>query len=58
MNRLVDVLAVVLLLLAAFVMVLGVLALADGKDLTAVYWAAVGAVLLKASVEVLRPQRN
>lgn len=58
MSRFVDALAVTLLLLAAFVMLLGILALADGKDLTAVYWAGVGAVLLKASVEVLRPQRN
>jgi hypothetical protein len=57
-NRFVEVVAVTLLLLAALVLVLGVLALAEGKDLTAVYWAAVGAVLLKASVEVLRPQRN
>jgi hypothetical protein len=57
-NRLVEVVAVALLLLAAFVLVLGVLALSDGKDLTAVYWAALGAILLKAAVEVLRPQRN
>lgn len=58
MNRFVEAVAVVLLLLAASVLVMGVLALAQGRDLTAVYWAAVGAVLLKASVEVLRPQRN
>lgn len=58
MNRFVDVLAVALLLTAAVVLMLGVLALAQGKDLTAVYWAAVGSVLLKASVEVLRPQKN
>lgn len=58
MSRFVEVVAITLLLLAALVFVLGVLALAQGKDLTAVYWAAVGSVLLKASVEVLRPQRN
>jgi hypothetical protein len=57
-SRIVDGLAVVLFCAAAVAMVLGVLALADGKDLSAFYWAGLGSVLLKAAVDVLRPLRN
>lgn len=58
MSRLVDVIAVVLFVSAATALVLGVLALGDGKDLNAFYWTGLGAVLLKAAVDVLRPLRN
>jgi hypothetical protein len=52
------VIAVVLFVSAATALVLGVLALGDGKDLNAFYWTGLGAVLLKAAVDVLRPLRN
>lgn len=58
MSRFVDVLAVVLFVSAAVALALGVLALGDGKDLSAFYWTVLGAVLLKAAVDVLRPLRN
>lgn len=58
MSRIIDVIAVTLLVCAASAMVTGVLALGEGRDLNAFYWTALGAVLLKAGVDVLRPARN
>ncbi len=58
MSRFVDTVAVLLFCCAATALVLGVLALGDGKDLNAFYWTGLGAVLLKAAVDVLRPLRN
>jgi hypothetical protein len=58
MSRFVDVVAVVLFVFATLAIVSGVLALGDGRDLHALYWTALGAILLKAGVDVVRPQRN
>lgn len=58
MSRFVDVVAVVLFVSATVALVLGVLSLGEGKDLNAFYWSGLGAVLLKAAVDVLRPLRN
>lgn len=58
MSRFMDVIAVFLFVSAAVALVLGVLALGDGKDLNAFYWTGLGAVLLKAAVDVMRPLRN
>ncbi len=58
MSRLVDVIAVTLFLLATAAIVWGVWALSEGHDLHALYWTALGAILLKAGVDVVRPQRN
>lgn len=57
-SRFVDVVAVLLFVSATAAIALGVLALGDGKDLNAFYWTGLGAVLLKAAVDVLRPLRN
>lgn len=56
MARLVDVLALVLLVAAAAAFVLGVRALGDRDDLRALYQLAVGGLALKASVDLLRPR--
>lgn len=58
MNRFVDVIAVILFIGATAAIVQGVVALGDGKDFNAFYWTGLGAVLLKAAVDVLRPLRN
>ena len=58
MNRVVDLIAVVLFVSATVAIALGISALGDGKDLHAFYWTGLGAVLLKAAVDVLRPLRN
>jgi len=54
----VDVLAILLLLLAAGAFSLGVLALGDERDLTALYLLVVGVVLLRASTDLLRPKSD
>lgn len=58
MSRAIDVLSVLLLLFAGAAFCLGVLSLDRSEDLHALYWLGVGALLLKASVEMLRPGRG
>lgn len=58
MGRAIDVLSVLLLLAAGAAFALGVWSLNDRRDLHALYWLGVGALLLKASVEMLRPGRG
>jgi hypothetical protein len=53
--QLVDVLAIVLVVAAAVAFVLGESALARAEDLTALYWLTVGAVSLRAGVQIARP---
>jgi hypothetical protein len=57
MGRLVDVLSVVMLLAAVAAFALGMNALGDQRDLAAIYWLVVGGLILKASVDLLRPGR-
>jgi len=52
----VDVLAITLLLLSTGAFSLGMLALGDERDLTALYFLVVGVVLLRASTDLLRPK--
>lgn len=58
MNRVIDVLSLVLVLAAGVAFTLGVVALGDRRDLHAIYWLVVGALVLKASVDLLRPGRS
>lgn len=58
MGRAIDVLSVLLLVSAGIAFCLGVVSLSDRRDLHALYWLGVGALLLKASVEMLRPSRG
>jgi hypothetical protein len=53
--KLVDVLAIVLVIAAAGAFVAGEAAVARAEDLRAVYWLAVGVVSLRAAVQVVRP---
>ena len=57
MGRALDVLAMSLLLGAAFAFALGVRALDREEDRYALYWLAVGAMALKSSTDLLRPRR-
>ncbi len=57
MGRALDLLAVALLLCAAFAFALGIRALEREQDRHALYWLAVGAVILKSSTDLLRPGR-
>lgn len=49
-----DVLAVVLLVLAAAAFLLGSGALARAEDLTALYWLVVGMVTMRAAVQIAK----
>ena len=53
--KLVDVIAVALVIAAASAFVAGEMAIARVEDLRAVYWLAVGVVSLRAAVQVARP---
>lgn len=56
MSRVADVISVVLLVGAASAFCLGVLSLADRRDLPALYWLAIGALALRAATNLLRPK--
>ena len=58
MNRAVDILSVVLLGAAGAAFASGVFSLGEQHDLHALYWLVVGALLLKAAVDMLRPSRS
>jgi hypothetical protein len=58
MSRAIDILSVLLLIGAGLAFCLGVVALDHKEDLQALYWMGVGALLLKSSVEMLRPGRG
>jgi hypothetical protein len=53
--KLVDVLAIALVVAAAAAFALGEAAIARTEDLHAVYWLAVGVASLRAGVQVARP---
>ena len=55
MMKLVDVLAVALVVGAVGAFVAGEAAMTRAEDLRAVYWLAVGVVSLRAAVQVVRP---
>jgi len=56
MPRAIDVISVVLLLFAAVAFALGVRALGEREDLSALYWLAVGALVLRSATDMLRPK--
>jgi hypothetical protein len=58
MTLFVNLLTIVLFALAGVSLTLGVVAIGDERDLQALYWLAMGALLLKASVEMVRPSRS
>jgi hypothetical protein len=49
---------VVMLAAAGAAFCLGVLALGEQRDITALYWLLVGGLSLKAAVDMLRPSRS
>jgi hypothetical protein len=49
-----DVLAVILLILAATAFMFGSSALARAEDLTALYWLVVGMVTMRGAVQIAR----
>ncbi len=58
MGRVIDILSILLVAAAATAFSLGVIALGEQRDLHALYWLVVGGLVLKASVDLLRPGRS
>jgi hypothetical protein len=58
MNRFVDLLAVAFLVGAIACFAFGMLALGDRKDLHALYWLVVGALVLRAATDMLKPKTS
>jgi len=56
MGRLLDVLAILLMTLAIAALVYGVYVMGQRDDITALLSVAVGFVLLRSSVDLLRPR--
>lgn len=56
MNKLVDIVSVLLMLAAAAAFAAGVVALANQEDLAALYWLVVGALALRSATDLLRPR--
>jgi len=56
MPRAIDIISVILLLFAAVAFALGVRALGEREDLGALYWLAVGALVLRSATDMLRPK--
>jgi hypothetical protein len=55
LAKAIDVISVLLLLLAAIAFALGMRALGDRQDLSALYWLVVGALTLRSATDLLRP---
>jgi hypothetical protein len=58
MSRVVDLLAVTFLIGAVMCFAFGINALADRRDLNALYWLVVGALVLRAATDMLRPKAS
>jgi hypothetical protein len=54
--RVADFASVLLLIVALAAFLLGLLALGERNELTAVYWLVVGGLSLRAATNVLRPR--
>jgi len=58
MGRLIETLSVALFVASAGAFARGVAELSDERDFQAVYWIVLGAILLKGSIDLLRPLRS
>lgn len=56
MTRALDIISIALLAAGTFAFALGIYALGDGRDLTALYWMVVGALSLRTAADLLRPK--
>jgi hypothetical protein len=56
MQRVIDVLSIVLLGASAAAFAFGVRALGDEHDLASLYWLVIGGLLLRSATDLLRPK--
>jgi hypothetical protein len=54
--KIIDVATIALLIASAAAFAAGVYALGDRRDLNALYWLVVGALVLRAATDMLRPK--
>lgn len=58
MPKLLDALSIFLVLGATLAFAAGVAALGERRDLAALYWLAIGGLVLRGAVELLRPRSS
>jgi len=58
MGKVIDALGILLVLGAVLAFSLGVTALGDRRDLSAIYWLVIGGLVLRSAVELLRPRSS
>lgn len=58
MARAIDLLSVLLLAAAAVAFGLGIHSLGARRDLAALYWLVIGALVLRAATDLLRPKSS
>ena len=58
MSKVIDALSILLVLGASLAFAVGVAALAEHRDLAALYWLAIGGLVLRSAVELLRPRSS
>jgi hypothetical protein len=56
LSRAIDILAILLVLVAAAAFAFGLHALGQNEDFRAIYLLVVGGLALRASIEILRPR--
>ena len=58
MSKVVDALSILLVFGASLAFAVGIAALGERRDLAALYWLAIGGLVLRAAVELLRPRSS
>ncbi|MEO8900575.1 MAG: hypothetical protein ABI488_02980 [Polyangiaceae bacterium] len=58
MSKVIDALSILLVLAASLAFAVGVSALSERRDLAALYWLAIGGLVLRSAVELLRPKSS
>ena len=58
MSKVLDALGILFVLGASAAFAVGVSALGERRDLAALYWLAIGGLVLRAAVELLRPRSS
>lgn len=58
MSKVADALSILLVLGAVLAFSVGVAALGDRRDLSAIYWLAIGGLVLRSAIELLRPRSS
>ena len=58
MSKILDALSILLVFGACLAFAAGVYSLGERRDLVALYWLAIGGLVLRAAIELLRPRSS